>query len=72
MKIVVYNDKHKFKLRLPLSIIKIKKINLVLDGEEINVVKEVYRVLKDYKKKYGNFDLVDIESADGEKVKITI
>lgn len=32
----------------------------------------IFRELRRIRKKYGSFDLVDVESADGEKIKITL
>jgi hypothetical protein len=32
----------------------------------------IFRELRRIRKKHGSFDLVDVESADGEKIKITL
>lgn len=72
MKIVVVKDKHKFKLRLPMFLLKLKEVTIELDGEEVNIINNVYEILKQYKKKYGSFELVNVESANGENIKIII
>ena len=32
----------------------------------------IFRELRRIKKKYGSFELVDVETADGQKIKITL
>lgn len=32
----------------------------------------IFRELRRIRKKHGSFDLLDVESADGEKIKITL
>jgi hypothetical protein len=44
--------------------------------EEPNNIKSlpssVHKILKDFKKEFGSFNLVDIDAADGTKVKIIL
>lgn len=86
MRIIINSkeDRKKLRLVLPLSFIKsrlflkimIKNGGSDIDLSELKKMKKLfnqsYRVLKRYIKKYGHFYLVQIESADGDRVIIRV
>ena len=82
MKITLKHEKHQFSFHLPLIFIKTKmfmnllnqdgKIDVSFKDGEIGIsFKEYYHILKDYVKKNGHFNLVEIES-DNSKIIIRI
>lgn len=85
MKIIVKADGHNIRLWFPLSIVKsrigYKAVNDVMvgksDKESDNSlsreqVAEVYNILKRCVNNNGHFNLIEVESADGEKVLIRV
>ena len=78
---IVTDENHKINLRIPLSIIKLRfvrkkvwtKAFTNLSAEEIKKnISNFYKQLKTIKKQFPNLVIIDIESADGNKVKITL
>ena len=83
MKIVIKSKdgpKH-LSLIFPLGFVKTKLASRIISKNgDINInkdelhsmLKEAYKVLKDYIKVNGHFDMVDIRSSDGDIVKIKV
>ena len=77
MKICI-QDKKKFNIVLPNSFLKVIGWGFCLnmDKEEKKatqrLIKDAYEVLKQYKKENGSLALVDVESGDGDIVKIIL
>ena len=77
MKIYI-QDKRKFVLVLPNTFLKLIGwgIGLDMDKEEKKatqrLVKDAYKVLKQYKKENGSLTLVDVEEKNGTTVKIIL
>jgi hypothetical protein len=55
----------------PLAMHFIKK-HIKIEGFDPNHIKRLVRELKRFKQENGRFELVNIESQDGTKIKITI
>ena len=82
VKVIVPKDNFKFDLPVPLGLF-INRLtcpmiahyaNKYTKGYHLNS-EQLYRLfkcLKDSKKTYGHYDLVDIESSDGEIIKISL
>lgn len=80
MKIIVKSKNKNIKLRLPLSLIKSKfiyKIVLKNSKENTSILyfynnrKKIYKIIKDYLKNNGHFNLVEVEN-ENDKVIIRI
>ena len=68
-----------FSLPAPLFLMKSRLMLLMAQksgSDEFAKVypylKDIYAAIRDYVRKNGHFTLVDIESADGSKVRITV
>lgn len=84
MKIRISGRERNICLLLPTSLIfsgaTIRLMNIavkfipedVRDYIPSDKLEMIFRELRRIRKKYGSFDLVDVESADGEKIKITL
>lgn len=79
MKIYIKNNEgFKLKLWLPSSFLKRKFIlKMISNNDEYNeklkaILPKLYGSLKQFIKKNGHFTLVEINSADGEKIIIKI
>ena len=83
MKLIIRSNEGPKRLTLPLPLWLLKSRlamkalssskDFPLDVKEVkDELKTIYTEIKKYKKKYGHFDLVNIESHDGEKVIIRI
>ncbi|MBE6143604.1 MAG: hypothetical protein E7177_06460 [Erysipelotrichaceae bacterium] len=77
IKVISKEEKVKINLVLPTSLIKskiilnkIKKYSGV--DLDINTFKNMYKVLKDYIKENGHFNLVEVITNDGEYIKIRV
>ena len=77
IKVISKEEKVRINLVLPTSLIKskiilnkIKKYSGV--DLDINTFKNMYKVLKDYIKENGHFNLVEVISNDGEYIKIRV
>ena len=77
------NNKHPISFTIPNSLIfgklskaiimySIKSNTTHIPDIDYNQITKLLDGLKSYIKKYGHFDLVDIESSDGTSVKISI
>lgn len=84
MKIRISGRERNICLLLPTSLIfsgaTIRLMNIavkfipedVRDYIPSDKLEMIFRELRRIRKKHGSFDLVDVESADGEKIKITL
>ena len=77
IKVISKEEKVKINLVLPTSLIKSKIIlNKIKEYSgvdlDINTFKNMYKVLKDYIKDNGNFNLVEVITNDGEYIKIRV
>ena len=77
IKVISKEEKVKINIVLPTSLIKskiilnkIKKYSGV--DLDINTFKNMYKVLKDYIKENGHFNLVEVITNDGEYIKIRV
>lgn len=77
IKVISKEEKVRINLVLPTSLIKskiilnkIKKYSGV--DLDINTFKNMYKVLKDYIKENGHFNLVEVITNDGEYIKIRV
>ena len=77
MKIYI-QDKRKFVLILPNAFLKLIGWGICLDMDKEEkkatqrLVKDAYKVLKQYKKENGSLTLVDVEEKNGTTVKIIL
>ena len=77
IKVISKEEKVKINLVLPTSLIKSKIIlNKIKEYSgvdlDINTFKNMYKVLKDYIKENGHFNLVEVITNDGEYIKIRV
>lgn len=78
MKIQIEENKHKFSITLPTNICLSKpvvKISMCLNKKTDISAEAMYAIceeLRRIKKKHGSWELVDFQSADGEKINITL
>ena len=77
IKVISKEEKVKINLVLPTSLIKSKiilnKINKYSRVDlDMNTFKNMYKVLKDYIKENGHFNLVEVITNDGEYIKIRV
>ncbi len=78
MKIQIEEKEHTFSITLPTNICLSKPVirlgmclnkNATMSPEAMYAIGEELRRIK---KKYGSWELVDFQSADGEKIHITL
>ncbi len=84
MKISVQGDGHNINLLLPTrmifskTVLRLLKVSARFMPEEaleqipIEKLEPLFAEFRRIKKKYGSWELVDVQSADGEKVKIVL
>jgi polyphosphate kinase len=80
MKIKIKTDDVKFTIRLPLATIKTKFFWKMISDNEYGIDEEeshhfacmIYKELKKFRKKYGGFVLLDINTEEGELVQIIV
>lgn len=77
MKIKIYDAESKKKLvfLFPVSAVKWRFIWRYTGAEYkkyYKISKDIYKALKKYVRENGHFDLVDVDSNDGDRVKIRI
>lgn len=84
MKISVYDDETNLNLWLPTNLIFGKLTVRLVNGlgrkyagealEKIppEALEKLFAELRHIKKKYGSWDLVEVESADGRSVRVTL
>ena len=77
IKVISKEEKVKINLVLPTSLIKSKIIlnkikNYSKVDLDLNIFKNMYKVLKDYIKENGHFNLVEVITNDGEYIKIRV
>ena len=71
MKIIIAENNKKHSIPIPLSLLKLLPI---FDKEKLSkpMLKKLLRCLKDYKKEFGSFTLLDVEQENEERVTIII
>lgn len=71
MKIIIIENNKKYSIPLPTSLLTHLPI---LNKENFSKVelKELIKGIKDYKKEFGSFTLLELEEVNGEIVKIII
>ena len=76
MKISVKTDGKKFFLMFPTSLacngLVAKIVAKHTDGLSAEQLSKLFKALKQYRRRHGPLDLVDVATADGTKVHITI
>lgn len=84
MKIQVKDDGHSFSIVLPTRMIFSKTVARIVNcagrkyvSEEMEKIppeamEAIFAELRRVKKQYGSWELVDIQSADGDRVNITL
>ena len=83
MKIVVRNKEsrpHHLVLFLPLWAVKLKVVSKALSKYNVSItvdefhqeIKDAYKIIKQYVRKNGHFDLVKVDTHDGTHVQIRI
>ena len=78
MKIQIEENEHTFSTTLPTNICLSKpvvKLGMCLNKNTTMSTEAMYAIceeLRRVKKKYGSWELVDFQSADGEKIRITL
>lgn len=77
IKVISPEDKVKINLIIPTSLIKSKiLLNEIKKHSgvdlDVTVFKKMYKSLKEYIKENGHFNLVEVNSKDGEYIKIRV
>lgn len=74
MKIIFIFDKKERNIRLPLCMLTLFTQFLPVDKEKLTkkAIRDILKMLKAYKKRYGSFVLLDVEENNLKKFKIVI